>query len=287
MARRPAPSSSAKDLAATRREQARAKAALAQAGTNLEHLDRLTVAQLEGLRNELARAVRPEHAGGNAVVIEQLKQIQAEMDSRDTTPKKTTKRVKTRPLAIVPEPEPLTPLRTCEHAAVEAHADDTFRYRCIACATLFVSKPEGAAFITPQADSQPPATTLVEDAAASIAAPVPATPASPLDAKIAYLRSLLADDKTAELHEALRLGLVKVRVPGEAARGRTRVRARAPGQRRMTKKVFPPELVAAVRAARAEGLSYKACEERCGIAPDKGRTAWTICNVYDAKETVA
>jgi hypothetical protein len=248
------------------------------------------VAQLDALRNELARALQPEHGDGNEVVIEQLQQIQAELDSRDTTPKgettmpkQATQRVKTRPLAIVPEPEPLTPLRTCEHAAVEAHNDETFRYRCAVCATLFVSKPYGATFVEPQpeADNQPPATTPATDAATVVPEPAPATPASPFDAKIAYLRSLLADEKTAELHEALRLGLVKMRVPGEAARGRTRVRSLDPSQRRMTKKVFPPELVAAVRAARAEGLSYKACEERCGIAPDKGRTAWTICNAYD------
>jgi hypothetical protein len=109
----------------------------------------------------------------------------------------------------------------------------------------------------------------------------PPAPASPFAAKIAYLHSLLATGNETALEEALRLGTLRVRVPGEA---QTRVRRRAPSERPKTRKVFAPELVTQIRTLREAGHSYAQCEVLAGLKPDKGRTAWTIVNAYQGAE---
>ena len=109
--------------------------------------------------------------------------------------------------------------------------------------------------------------------------PQPAPTASPLAAKIAYLRELITDD--AALADALQRGAVKVQVPGLA---RTRRLRREPHERPKTRKVFAPALVKRVRELRRQGHSYAQCEALAGMKPDKGRTAWMIVNNYQGPE---
>jgi hypothetical protein len=126
----------------------------------------------------------------------------------------------------------LTPLRTCEHAAVEAHADDTFRYRCTACDTLLVSKPEGAAFVD---DMGGPCCTecggpnalnaankiciACEDRLRTVDVPPTSSAQSAADTFAAKVQALLELARQGEdaVAEALRSGRVKVTLPRTAS----------------------------------------------------------------------
>jgi len=107
--------------------------------------------------------------------------------------------------------------------------------------------------------------------------PAPEPTASPLAAKIAYLRELVGNE--AALHDALQRGTVRVQVPGIKATRRTR---RDASERPKTKKNWPKAIVAQVRKLRGQGIAYSKIEAQVdGLVPDKGRTAWTIVNALE------